>query len=458
MSVSNGRAPARTAGAGVDWDAVADLRGRVAVQLEEHRRQPRYAGMDAADERALAVSLVAGEVERWVLDLAAGGRPAPTADAERRLASAVLGALFGLGRLEGLLSRDDVENVHIHGHDRVVLELADGRHEPGPPVAGSDAELVELLAGYAARAGQTSREFSPAHPTLNLRLPGGGPLGCRLAAVIEVTPRPAVAIRRHRLARAGLDELRRLGTVEAAVEAFLQAAVRAGLNIVVSGAPAAGKTTLLRALALEAPPAEHLVTVEEEYELGLHLLHPDRLITAMEARQPNAEGAGAVTLHELLTQALRHSPARVVVGEVRGGEVTAMLAALANGAAGGMCTLHARSAAGVFTRIGQLAQLAAPPMPAETAWRFAADAIDLVVHLDRDQTGRFVTEVVEVGRVGDAAMPESTRLFAPRPADGRAAPAYSPSTGLRARLVQAGFDPAWLDHPAGTPPAGRDRR
>ena len=158
------------------------------------------------------------------------------------------------------------------------------------------------------------------------------------------------------------------------LEAFLAAAVRAGCNIIVSGAPAAGKTTLLRALAAEIPAGEHVVTVEEEYELGLHLLadpgsEGGRLVTAMETRQANAEGVGAIGLHALLTQALRHSPSRVLVGEVRGGEVTALLAALSNGAAGGMCTLHAISAVGVLSRIAQLGQLSDPPLAPEAAVR-----------------------------------------------------------------------------------------
>jgi Flp pilus assembly CpaF family ATPase len=252
-----------------------------------------------------------------------------------------------------------------------------------------------------------------------------------------------VAIRRHRLARVGLDDLLTFGTLTEPLHGFLRAAVRAGCNIVVSGAPAAGKTTLLRALAAEIPPGEHVVTVEEEYELGLHVTHPARLVTAMEARQSNAEGVGGIGLHTLLTQALRHSPSRVLVGEVRGGEVTALLAALSNGAAGGMCTLHARSAPAVLTRIAQLAQLSDPPLATEAAWRFTADALDLIVHVDRDPAdaggARYVAQVLEVGPVGDGGMPDTTSVFAPADTDGRAVPAYTPSAGLRRRLARAGF-------------------
>lgn len=446
-------APPRPTATGVDWTLVGQLRARVAQRLETERGRPGRELSDA-DERALAASLVGAEIEQWAVARTAGGLPALDRDGERAVAAAVLAALFGLGRLQPLLDREDVENVHIHGADRVVLELADGRTEAGPPVAGSDAELVEMLTGWAARAGQTGREFSPAHPVLNLRLPAGGPLGCRLAAVMEVTGRPTVAIRRHRLTHVTLDDLLALGTVTPALHGFLRAAVRTGVNIVVSGAPAAGKTTLLRALAAEIPAGEHVVTVEEEYELGLHLTEsagsgPDRLVTAMEARQANAEGVGGIGLHALLTQALRHSPSRVIVGEVRGGEITALLAALSNGAAGGMCTLHARSARAVLTRIAQLAQLSDPPLPPEAAARFTADAVDLVVHLDRDRSGRYVAGVVEVGPVGDGGLPDTTEIFAPDET-GRAQPAYTPSARLRRQLARGGFSPAWQPALAGS--------
>lgn len=478
---ADGRAPAQGGRGPVDWQLAARLREDVAARLETERTRrgdpdsmtsPELglSGWSEADERALAASLVAAQVEQWAVSQVMAGLPAPDRDTERALAAAVTAALFGLGRLEGLLARDDVENIHIHGADEVVLELADGRLEPAEPVAASDGELVDLVTGWAARAGQTGREFSPAHPLLNLRLPAGGPLGARLAAVMEVTGRPTIAIRRHRLASVTLDDLLELGTLTPALHGFLRAAVRAGCNIVVSGAPAAGKTTVLRALAAEIPGHEHVVTVEEEYELGLHVPDPhgsgtDRLVTAMETRRANAEGVGAIDLHTLLTQALRHSPSRVLVGEVRGGEVTALLAALSNGAAGGMCTLHARSAQAVLTRIAQLAQLSNPPLPAEAAWRFTADAVDLVVHLDRHTSsgvsqagqeghvgrgsggrrgGRFVTAVVEVGPVGDGGMPDTTTVFAPDEIGaygpvGRAVPAYTPSVRLRNRLTRAGF-------------------
>lgn len=449
-------APQKSASTGrFDPQAIRAIREAVAARLERvatgesHLDTP----LSAEEQQARMRAYVAEEVAGWVQRRAtAGHAPLPVTE-ERRLTRAVMAALSGLGALEELLERKDVENIHVHGCDQVLLELADGSVEQWPhPVADTDADLVEMLAAMFARQGQTSREFNAGRPLGNLRIAAGGPLGARVAAVMEVSDRPRVAIRRHRLVDVGLDDLVANGTLDPVIASFLRSAVRAGCNVIVSGGPAAGKTTLLRALCTEIPDYEHVVTVEEEYELGLHIgARP--LVTPLEARPANSEGIGEISLDDLLKQTLRHSPSRVIVGEVRAGEVTAMLRALGNGATGGMCTLHATSASAVFDRIGALGQLADPPLAIDAAHQWTASAIDLVVHVtraDHDTPAgrcreRFVTEVIEVGPVGDSGRPDTTRVFAPRPADGRAVPAYAPSRDLLERLERHGFDRARFD-------------
>lgn len=412
------------------------------VQLMTRAVAARLDGASADVEEMR--SLVAEEVGVWVHRRAHAGQTLPTVDDEQQLVDAVVAALSGLGPLQPLLDRDDVENVHIHGHDHVWLELADGELQRWPhPVATDDAALVRMLEGMFARLGQTSREFSPSQPIGNLRLPAGGPLGARLAAVMEITDRPRIAIRRHRHPAITLDDLVDNGTLDSDLAGFLRAAVRAGCNIIVSGGPGAGKTTLLRALCHAIPVTEHIITAEEDFELGLHL--QDRpLVTPLEARTANAEGVGELTLDDLLKQALRHSPSRVIVGEVRGGEVTAMLRALGNGAAGGMCTIHAASVAAVADRIAALAQLAHPPLPIEAAHRWTASAVDLVVHLERrgdTERSRYVAEVAEVGDVGDADVPDLTSVFATRTAwpGSPARPVCPPGSDLLRRLQAVGL-------------------
>ena len=429
---------------------VAQLREAVAARLEDGNDQPDR----PASEQARAGRFLTEELAGYTARRAASGEPPLPSGGQRTLGEAVWSALYGLGPVQQLVELPDVENIHIHGFDRVALERADGSISWWPhPVAESDADWVQLLATAAARMGQTPRELSPASPLLNVHLPVGGPLGCRLAATIEVSGRPRVAIRLHRVPDLDLDGLVATGTATPAVASLLRAAVRAGLRLVVSGGPGAGKTTIVRVLAHEIDPAEHLVTIEEEYELGLHLdpaRHP--LVTPLQAREANAEGAGEITLDDLLKQSLRHSPSRVIVGEVRGGEVTSMLRALGNGAAGGMCTLHAASAAAVFARIASLAQLASPPLPVEAAYQWTASAIDLIVHVRRqdsvDARGRrarrrFICEIIEVGPVGDSGRPDATTLFEPGP-NGSAVPAMPPSPELMTKLAEHGFDWAAL--------------
>ncbi len=434
---------------------VREIRESVATRLERAAagESQLETPLSQEERQARMRAFVADAVGEWVRGRAHAGNPPLPMEEERRLTRAVVAALSGLGALEELLRREDVENIHVHGCDRVILELADGTMERWPhPVADTDAELVEMLAAMFARQGQTSREFNAGQPLGNLRIGAGGPLGARVAAVIEVSDRPRVAIRRHRLVDVSLDELVANGTLDPPLGLFLRAAVRAGCNMIISGGPAAGKTTLLRALCAEIPDAEHVVTVEEEYELGLHL-GPRLLVTPLEARPANAEGIGEVSLDDLLKQTLRHSPSRVIVGEVRAGEVTAMLRALGNGAAGGMCTIHATSALAVFDRICALGQLANPPLAIDAAHQWTASAIDLVVHVartDRRQPPglrrtRYVSEVVEVGPIGDAGRPDTTRLFEPDPVTWRAVPAYTPSRALLERLERHGFDRRQLD-------------
>ncbi|SFO88526.1 CpaF family protein [Amycolatopsis rubida] len=445
-----------------DSHAVRAIRESVAARLERVAAGEAHLDgpLSAEEQQARLRAYAAEEVAAWVVHRAADGQLPLSVEDECRLTRAVVAALSGLGALEELLERDDVENIHVHGCDRVLLELADGSIERWPyPVADTDADLVEMLAAMFARQGQTGREFNAGRPLGNLRIGAGGPLGARVAAVIEVSDRPRVAIRRHRLVDVALDGLVANGTLDIPVASFLRAAVLAGCNIIVSGGPAAGKTTLLRALCAEIPDGEHVVTVEEEYELGLHT-GSRLLVTPLEARPANSEGIGEITLDDLLKQTLRHSPSRVIVGEVRAGEVTAMLRALGNGATGGMCTLHATSASAVFDRIGALGQLADPPLAIQAAHQWTASAIDLVVHVARTDHAhlgahrrqRYVSEIIEVGPVGDSGRPDTTRIFAPRAADGRAVPEYAPSLDLLERLERHGFDRVRLD--AADPQAG----
>jgi len=346
----------------------------------------------AEDLASTAGSALAGDDRREFarqrtfahLDALVGGadgpdRPTLTSAEEHDLAQSVLDALFGLGRLQALVDDPDIENIDVNGCDRVWATYADGAKRLLPPVADSDEELIELVRSAASRFGLSERRFDAARPELDLQLPGGA----RLSALMAVSARPAVSIRRHRFADLSLDDLCVMGAMDEGLRSLLAAAVRARKNIVVSGAMNSGKTTLLRALAAEIDPRERIVTIEQAFELGLDTgsaRHPD--IVALEARPANTEGAGRIPVADLVRRSLRMNADRVIVGEVLGDEVLPMLNAMSQGRSGSMCTLHAESSAGVFRRIASYAVQAPERLPVEATNLLVSGALHFVVHLD----------------------------------------------------------------------------
>ena len=380
------------------------------------------------------------------------GLPPWSVDEEFALADSVMDAIFGMGRLQPLIDDPAIENIEVTGHDQVWIAYADGREVRGAPVASSDTELVELVQALVTRTGQAERAFSTASPTLHLRLDDGS----RLTAMAWVTPRPVLVIRRHRVREVSLSDMVEWGSMSPAVAEFLGAAIRAGRNIIVTGAQNAGKTTVLRALAGEFSPMERFATIEREYELHLHELDRHPRVVAMEARVGSSErdaagrASGEVTLSDLVVDALRMNVRRVIVGEVRGPEVVPMLNAMSVGD-GSMCTLHARSAAKALDRIVTLCLQQGAGMTDSFAYRAAADGIDLIVHLslrhDADAGGareRFVSEILEVDGIGESGRPVVTTVFTPGP-DGRAVPAHRPR--CLPDLIAVGFEAGMLDHP-----------
>jgi pilus assembly protein CpaF len=409
--------------------------------------------------RELTRKLIRDEYDQWLLHQANRGRVAPAVSTEERIFAAVLAELDGLGRLAPLLARKDVEDIHFEGSDPTMLRLESGDLVPGPTIASSDEELEQLLRAIGSRSGdgQSSREFSSASPTLNVRLRGVTDLGARLQAAMDVLPRPAGVIRVHRFSDPSLTDLRSMNMIDSPVHAFLHYAVLAGLSPLISGAPSVGKTTLLRALGNTIPYNNVVITVEDERELGLHLPRWDAKRQQMvkrhavcrpfESRLPNAEGMGAFDMGDALHLALRASPTWVLVGEVRGAYVIYLLEAATSGISSVMCTIHSPSAAGVFDKVLINALKANPSPSTELVMRSLA-ALDLVVHIRRDNAyNRFVSGIYELGPVGDSGKPSLTPIFEPRQGDGRAVAkgAGALSESLRERLDAVGFDAyQWL--------------
>jgi pilus assembly protein CpaF len=428
----------------MDHGLVKRLRAEVGDRLAQQRRLDAAAGlppMSGEDERQFARALVTQVLEEHARREITAGRAPLNAQEEEELATAIHAALFGVGRVQPLLEDPEIENIDVNGCDRVFLGYADGREVMGDPVAESDAELVELVQVLAAYSGLSSRPFDTANPQLDLRLPDGS----RLSAVMDVTLRPAVSIRRARLGKVFLSDLVGNGTLLPETAAFMSAAVSARKNIMIAGATNAGKTTLLRALVNQIPPGERLITVERALELGIdHFpeLHPN--VVAFEERLPNSEGQGAISMADLVRRSLRMNPSRVIVGEVLGDEIVTMLNAMTQGNDGSLSTIHANSSVEVFNRIATYAIQAAERLPVEATHMLIAGAVDFVVFIEKRNDysrggtlRRFVSSIREVTGVDGRVL--SSEVFAPGP-DGRAVP-HAP-VACAADLADHGYDPA----------------
>lgn len=415
--------------------------------------------MSAEDHAATTRRLITEALDAYATAEMNAGRPPLRPDAESRVARAVADMLLGAGGLQPLLSNERVEEVHADGCDQVFIRYSDGTRAQVGPIADSDAEMVELIRRLAADAGRAEtggegaeeRRWDRAAPILNLQLPDGS----RLHAIMSVTKRPALSIRRHGYLKVTLADLEQLGTVNVVLRELLAAAVRARLNVLIAGRTGAGKTTLLRALASAIPPQERIVTIEDTYELALdtdRAAHPD--VVPLQSREANVEGEGAIDMSQLFRSGLRMSPDRVIVGEIRGHEVIPMLNAMSQGNDGSLGTIHASSSAGAFNKLVLYAAQAPERLDPATTNLLVAEAVHLVVHLGftADGGGRVLTSVREVAGA-DGLTVASNEIFRPGP-QVRAVPGAPPSTGLLSALVRFGFDPGLLDDARTAPDGG----
>lgn len=428
--------------------SAAEVKREVSARVAERLRVSPLS--DTRARRELTRSVLAEVlIERSRERIVAGAAPLSLAE-EHSIAETVMDALFGAAFLQRYLDDDDVENIEVNGFDNVWISYADGREVRVPPIAKSDDELIELVQNLVSRTGQAERTFSTATPTVHITLDGGA----RLAAVAWVSPRPQIVIRRHRAVDVSLRDLQAWGSISHAAAELLSAAIRAGRNIIVTGVQNTGKTTMLRALAAEFPPVQRFATIEREYELLLQDLpekHPR--VVALEARVGSSErdasgrAAGELSMSQLLADALRLNVRRIIVGEVRGPEIVPMLHAMMVGD-GSMCTIHVRSAETAIDRVVNMCLEHGQSMTEAFAYRSAAAGIDFVVHMGIDYgddgrpRARYVTDILEIGGIGESGRPTTTQVFAPGP-EGRAVPVHAPA--CLPELQRFGFDPALLN-------------
>ncbi|MFC6287872.1 CpaF family protein [Nocardioides sp. GCM10027113] len=367
---------------------VADAHASLVESLDEQvRALVRHEGVDPQRD-AIVVRRIAEGVVRRHDERSLTGAVAPVPDPD-----AVVGELVarvaGFGPLQPLLEDPEVEEVWINDPSRVFVARR-GRHELTNLVL-TPAQVNELVERMLKSSG---RRVDVSQPFVDAMLPEGH----RLHVVLEGISRgfSAVNIRKFVLRAGRLEGLVELGSLTPQAAAFLGAAVRAGLNVLVAGGTQAGKTTMLNCLAAAIPGGERVVSCEEVFELRFP--HPDWV--ALQTRQSGLEGTGEVTLRTLVKESLRMRPSRVIVGEVRAEECMDLLLAL-NAGLPGMCTLHANSAREALMKMCTLPLLAGENISARFVVPTVAASVDLVVHLGIDRHGvRRVNEVVGVpGRV-----------------------------------------------------------
>src|SRR5690349_7336520 len=329
-------------------------------------------------------------------------------DRRAELVARIAERAFGLGPLEPLLSDPSVDEITVSGTSPVWVERG-GRLEPTGVRFEREADLRDAIERILAPLG---RRVDEAEPLADARLPDGSRINVVLPPL--ALDGPALTIRRFRRRGFSPGDLVSNGTLTGPLLDFLGRAVRARATILVCGGTGSGKTTTLNALSSFIGEEERVVTIEDAAELRLRQPHVIRL----EARPPNLEGRGEVTIRRLVRNALRMRPDRIIVGEVRGAEALDMLTALSTGHDGSLCTIHAGTPAEALRRVETLALMAGLGLPHAALREQVADAFDLVVCQARAADGhRRVVEVAEVVRV--AAGPAAREIYAWRSGRGR---------------------------------------
>ena len=308
--------------------------------------------------------------------------------AERQnLIEDICNELLGLGPLEPLLQDESITEIMINGAKNIFIEQK-GKLKPSEIYFYNDAHLMSIIERILAPLGRHVDEFSP---LVDARLSDGSRVNIIIPPLSLVGP--AVTIRKFSKTALSMNDLIKFGTLSDTMSKFLQACVKARLNILVSGGTGSGKTTTLNALSSFIPEEERIVTIEDAAELKLQQKH----VVTLESRPANLEGKGAITIRDLVKNSLRMRPDRIIVGEVRAGEALDMLQAMNTGHDGSLTTAHANSPRDVLSRLETMVLMAGMELPVRAVRTQVASAIDLILQQSRIRDGsRKITHITEV--------------------------------------------------------------
>src|SRR5262252_279344 len=397
-------------------EAYYELKTRIHRQLIER--------LDLAKLELLPLETVQQQIRRIVEDLLVADETPLSQQEREQIVVEVEHETFGLGPLEPLMQDPTVSDILVNGPKTVYVERR-GRLERTHVIFRDNMHLLHVIERIVSTIGRRTD-------------------GSRVNAIIPplALDGPVLSIRRFAADPYRMNDLVEFGTVTPALAEILRAAVQVRLNILVAGGTGAGKTTLLNVLSNAIPNTERIVTIEDSAELQLQQDHVVRL----ETRPPNVEGQGTVTQRDLVRNALRMRPDRIVVGEVRGPEVLDMLQAMNTGHDGSLSTVHANSARDALSRLETMVLMSGIALPVRAMRDYIAAALDLVVHLSRlsDGTRRVVRVTEVVGMEEDVVTTQDIFLFEQQgiDTDGRVL-GFHRATGVRPhftdRLDRAGI-------------------
>jgi pilus assembly protein CpaF len=361
-------------------DPLAQLKRKVHQSLLDALGPTLY---DAElDEKELA-----GKVRQTLGQVVESDDVLLTAVERARIIEEVSNEILGHGPLEPFLRDPQITEIMVNGSSQIYIER-DGRLEPAPAAFDDDLHLRRTIEKIVGRVG---RRIDEASPMVDARLPDGSRVNAVLPPV--ALDGPTLTIRKFAKDPFTVADLVRFGTFTPAVAALLEACVRGRLNVLISGGTGSGKTTTLNVLSGFVPHSERIVTIEDAAELQLRQDH----VVRMESRPANIEGRGAVSTRELVRNALRMRPDRIIVGEVRDGAALDMLQAMNTGHDGSLTTLHANAPRDALSRLETMVLMAGVDLPTRAIREQAASAIDLIVHQARLRDGtRRLTHVTEV--------------------------------------------------------------
>jgi pilus assembly protein CpaF len=398
-----------------------ELKTRVHRQLIER--------LDLTKLAMLPADAVQQQIRRIVEDMLVDDETPLSRPEREQLVQEVQHETFGLGPIEPLMQDPTVSDILVNGPHEVYVERR-GKLQKTGAIFRDDAHLMQVIERIVSGVGRRVDESSP---MVDARLKDGS----RVNAIIPplALDGPVLSIRRFAVDPFKMADLLQFGALTEQLAEVLKGAVQARLNILVSGGTGAGKTTMLNILSNYIPAAERIVTIEDSAELQLQQDHVVRL----ETRPPNIEGAGAVAARDLVRNALRMRPDRIVVGEVRGGEVLDMLQAMNTGHDGSMSTVHANSTRDALSRIETMVLMSGLALPMRAMRDYIASALDVVIQLARlsDGTRKLIRVTEIVGMEEDVVTTQDIFVFEQQGVDqdGRVR-GFHRATGVRPRFSE----------------------